>query len=483
MNLEQAFHKGSFKLLLRAAFTNGRIGRAPLRFVEKKIRRALVEDNMEDRPFQVQLDKCDIALALLHSVGRGVGRGVISKEVLNRVFDTLLDNVLLNERHRQAAERLGFQPPLFVLVSPGEKCNLRCAGCYACSDSSSAAKLDRDTFERILLEKERLWGSYFTVISGGEPFLWEDDGLDLLDIALRHPNEFFLVYTNGTLITDSVAEKLAKLGNVTPAISVEGFEAETDRRRGKGVHKRILRAMENLRETGVPFGISVTAGRDNAEVVTSDEFVEFYFDEQRATYGWIFQYMPIGRGHSLAPMMTPEQRLEAFDRTWRTVRERRIFIADFWNSGTASNGRIAAGRSGGGYIYINWDGTVTPCAFVPYSTHNIYDVFRSGGNLNTILHSPFFSRIRQWQDNYGYAKPAEGTGNWLCPCVIRDNFDVLLKAVQDTHARPIDEEAAAALSDPEYHAGMIAYGNEYNSLTETVWAERYLSGSREAVCR
>jgi len=427
MNLEQIFQKGSFRSLFRTAFSNGMVRRAALPFVEKKMWQRIVENNTDTFPLEVQRDKYDISLAMLHSVARSVDRGLISKGVLDRLLETFLDNVVLSDRRRHATDRLGFEPPLFVLVSPGKRCNLRCTGCYARSDSRSAAKLDWDTFDRILTEKERLWGSYFTVISGGEPFMWQDNGLDLLDMVLKHPSQFFLVYTNSTLITKSVAKELAKLGNITPAISVEGFEEQTDGRRGKGVHKRILQAMENLREAGVPFGISVTATRGNAEIVTSDEFNDFYFDEQGATYGWIFQYMPIGREHSLKPMVTPQQRLEMYNRTWRLVRERRIFVADFWNSGTASSGCIAAARPGG-YFYINWDGTVTPCAFIPYSTQNIFDVFGNGGNLDTILHSPFFKRIRQWQDEYGYAQSAENTGNWLCPCVIRDHFDVLFNA-------------------------------------------------------
>jgi len=474
MDLEQVFQKGSFKLLFRAGFNNGIVRRAALPFVEKKLWQAIVESNIDGFPPQVQQDKYDISLALLHSVARSVDRGLISKEVLGRLLETLLDNVVLGERRQHATDRLGFEPPLFVLVSPGKRCNLRCTGCYACSDSHSAAKLDWDTFNRILTEKEQLWGSYFTVISGGEPFMWQDNNLDLLDMALKHPSEFFLVYTNGTLITKSVASELSKLGNVTPAISVEGFQEQTDNRRGKGVHKRILQAMENLREAGVPFGISATATCDNAEIVTSDEFNDFYFDEQGATYGWIFQYMPIGRKHSPEMMVTPRQRLEMYNRTWRTVRERKIFVADFWNSGTASSGCISAGRPGG-YFYITWDGDITPCAFVPYSIGNIYDVFQRGDNLDAILRSPFFQRIRQWQDEYGYAQSAENTGNWLCPCVIRDHFEVLLKNVRDTQARPIDEEAVDALADPEYHNGMIAYGSDYNHLSSKVWAENYVA--------
>lgn len=479
MDLEQVFQKGSFRALLRTAFSNEVVRRTALPFVEKKLWQAVVENNTDGLPLQVQRDKYDIAVAVLHSVNRSISRGLISKAVLSRLLDTFLDNVVLNERRGRAAERLGFEPPLFILVSPGKRCNLRCTGCYACSDSGSADKLDWDTFSRIITEKERLWGSYFTAISGGEPFMWEDNGLDLIDIALRHPSQFFLVYTNGTLITKSVAKELAKSGNITPAISVEGFQEQTDARRGKGVHRRILQAMENLREAAVPFGISVTATRQNAEIVMSDVFNDFYFDEQGATYGWIFQYMPIGRGHQLEMMVTPQQRLEMYKRTWRTVRQRKIFIADFWNSGTASNGCISAGRPGG-YFHITWDGEITPCAFVPYSMGNIYELFRAGQDLDAVLQLPLFKRIRQWQDEYAYAQPAENTGNWLCPCVIRDHFEVLLQAVQATGARPIDQDAAEALADTEYHDGMIAYGNSYDRLTSKIWKEHYLP--KQAVC-
>jgi len=61
------------------------------------------------------------------------------------------------------------------------------------------------------------------------------------------------MYTNGTLIDKKMAKRMADLGNVVPQVSVEGFEKETDARRGKGVFKKILRAFENMREAGVPF--------------------------------------------------------------------------------------------------------------------------------------------------------------------------------------------------------------------------------------
>ena len=163
--------------------------------------------------------------------------------------------------------------------------------------------MDYATVDRIVKEKQNYGTPIFTVISGGEPLLWKSDGKDLLDLGRENPDNYFMFYTNGTLIDKKMAARLAEVGNLTPAISVEGFAEETDERRGKGVFKKILEAMANLREVGVPFGISVTATRHNVEKIVSDEFVDFFYDQQGAIYGWIFQYMPIGRSQTLDLMV------------------------------------------------------------------------------------------------------------------------------------------------------------------------------------
>lgn len=121
--------------------------------------------------------------------------------------------------------------------------------------------------------------------------------MTLLDIFEKYNDMFFLVYTNGTLITPEIAKRLEKAGNATPAISVEGFEKETDERRGKGVFKKVLNSFSNLREARVPFGISVTATSENVDLLLTDEFYAFYFEDQGVIYMWQFQLMPIGRGN------------------------------------------------------------------------------------------------------------------------------------------------------------------------------------------
>ena len=279
-----------------------------------------------------------------------------------------------------------------------------------------------------------------------------------------------MMYTNGTLITEKVAKRMASLGNLSPAISLEGWKERTDERRGAGVFDKVLDAMKRLRQAGVPFGVSLTATRHNAEEILSDEFIDFLFEQQRALYGWIFHYMPIGRSFTLDLMPTPEQRVWMWQRVWQIIRERHIFLADFWNHATLSNGCIAGGRTrGGGYLYIDWNGTVSPCVFLPYSPVNVKDVYAKGGTLNDVWSEPFFASIRNWQEGYW-----QGKGNWLAPCLIRDHYADLRRLITQYEPEPADESARQALLDPHYARGLEEYDERYQTLTESIWKERYL---------
>lgn len=348
-----------------------------------------------------------------------------------------------------------------MTISPGKACNLHCTGCYANAGENTIEKLSWDTFDSIITEAKTLWGVHFLVISGGEPMAYRSDGKGILDAAEKHPDVFFMMYTNGTLITDKVAERMAKLGNISPAFSLEGWRERTDERRGTGVFDKVVAAMDRLRQVGVPFGISLTATRHNAEEILSDEFMDFCFNEQGAIYGWLFHYMPIGRSFTLDLMPTPEQIKWMWQRAWDVIRERHIFLADFWNHGTVSDGCIAAGRTrGSGYFYIDWNGAISPCVFVPYSPVNVNDLYAKGKTLSDAWSEPFFSGIRNWQENYWQDK-----GNWLAPCIIRDHHADLRHLIAQHEPDPTDESARAALLDPDYARGLAEYDEKYQSLS------------------
>jgi MoaA/NifB/PqqE/SkfB family radical SAM enzyme len=472
--LRKFYERESFRDLFRVFVMNRRVRAAAVPFIEKLLYKKVVEEDTIGRSPGIQRDKYYMMAAILHSVDRGLRRGAFSKHVVGRLFKVFVENVLLNEGPRRVKEKTGRWPPFFVTISPTQRCNLSCEGCYAASRPGAGAQLEYDVVAEVLSQKRRLWGSFFTVISGGEPFLWDDGGKGILDLAADFPDEFFIMFTNGTLIDADVARRLEELGNITPAISLEGFEDETNRRRGRGVFEKILAAFDYLRRAGVPFGISATAVRDNAEVVMGRGFSDFYFREQGAIYGWIFQYMPIGRAPALELMVTPEQRLRMYRRLVEMVRDERLLVVDFWNSGPVTNGCMAAGRPFG-YLYIDWHGNATPCVFVPYAAGNVREVFARGGDLDEVLESGLFADIRRWQDEYGYDRECGGKGDWIAPCVNRDHYRVLRRAVERNGAEPVDDSAAAALRDEEYARRLAAYGEAFRALADDVWEREYLS--------
>jgi len=484
MKLVQKIGAKGLISLTNAAVRNQSVRKFLLKQMENKMFADLVKGNPDNRPIKVQEDKYYMGRALIRSIDRGIKYEHLSKQATKGLLDVFLGNVFFGGFYmrRDFLEKYGYRPPLFMTISPGKLCNLRCTGCYAASGADMSNKLPYNVLDRIIREASELWGMNFFVISGGEPLMYKDEGKTILDLFEKYNKSFFLMYTNGTLIKEDVAKRMAELGNVTPSISVEGLEKETDERRGKGVFKAILRAMANLRKSGVPFGISVTATTKNIDAIMSDEFVRTLFDEQGALYGWIFQYMPIGREYTLNLMPTPEQRMRLFNWEWHLVRNRDIFLADFWNSATSSDGCIAGARSGG-YFYIDWDGDVMPCVFVPYSADNIVQIYESGGTLNDALNSPFFKAIRAWQDDYGYNKPPEEHGNWIRPCFIRDHHDIFLETVKKNNARPIDKDSMNALHDRNYHRGLVKYDEEMEKLSGDLWREHYLKKEKLEVKR
>jgi MoaA/NifB/PqqE/SkfB family radical SAM enzyme len=366
--------------------------------------------------------------------------------------------------------KFGFDPPGFMVISPAKRCNLRCRGCYA-NSAKEKDQLDYTIFTRVIEEMREFWGARFVVVSGGEPMMYRWNGKGIMDIYKEHPDSLFLMYTNGTMINDAAAEKFHEVGNITPAISVEGMQEVTERRRGKGVFEKITRAMEILKKKNVLFGVSITATKDNAEEIVSDEFIDYYFDKLGAGYAWVFHYMPIGRDVDPDLIPTPDQRIMLWEKSWEIIKKRKIMFVDFWNHGPVTDGCISAGRPGG-YFYIDWQAKVYPCVFFPYAATTMKEIYDGGGNLNDLINLPLYSRIRDWQFKYWKG------GDLLRPCPIRDHYRFAKKLVLETDATPADEGSAAIIKDPVYEKKMNKYDKELAKRTTPIWEEVYLHGAR-----
>lgn len=378
-----------------------------------------------------------------------------------RCRSKIIQNLIINEMVRGQAQRnwiteqLGYEVPLLLVISPTMRCPLRCYGCYS-AEYARNSDLDFATFDALLDEAKSL-GSYFMVISGGEPFTY--DGI--FDLWQKHDDIWFQVYTSGVTLNAASVAKLAELGNVMPCLSVEGFEAETDKRRGKGHFKRLLEVFARLREAGVPFGVSATATRENNDLIMSDEFVHFYA-EQGALMGWYFQYMPVGRDPVMELMPTPEQRLYRHKRLQELRASHAILLGDFWNDGPLVGGCIAGGRR---YLHVNNAGDVEPCVFCQLSTDNLHDK----SLLDVLRTSRLLAAIRKRQPY---------SDNYLRPCMILDNPDVLQAVVDEARPRETCRGGALRLVR-DLKPTLLGYAERWKGLADPVWRDSYEAAYRK----
>lgn len=375
----------------------------------------------------------------------------LAPAVRRRFIENLLVNwgVLGGSLRYQNLEDEGWLPPSFAVISPTMRCNLRCEGCYAFGYRRDG-ELTTEEFDSVISQCKDL-GMFFFTISGGEPFVRED----LLEVFDRHNDAFFQVYTNGTLIDEELADRLVELGNVSPAISVEGYERETDRRRGAGVYERVLAAMRSLKERGVLFGISCTVTRHNHDVLSSDEFLDSYID-RGVKFAWLFQYIPIGREPNTDLMSTPEQRTELRHKVLELRATKPLFLGDFWNDGLYVGGCMAGGRL---YFHVTSNGNVEPCVFCHYTVGNIKEK-----PLREILACDFFRALR-------YAQPYSEYKNLFTPCAIIDNPALLRRLIKEYGVRPSHEGAESLIENPTIVEHLDRYAARMRELSEPEWLE------------
>lgn len=325
-------------------------------------------------------------------------------------------------RQEEVARQLGVNVPWTILIDPTSACNLNCIGCWAGKYKKSDS-LEVSTIDRIITEAKEM-GIYFITLSGGEPTLYPH----LFEILKKHSDVAFMMYTNGTLIDDEMADKMVEVGNISPAFSLEGFKESTDARRGEGTYDKIMAAMDRLRERGVIFGISLTVTRQNVdELFGTDDFID-HMVEKGAIYGWSFHYIPVGKDTDFDMMITPEQREMLAYRVPEIRAKKPIFLADFWNDGTFSGGCIAGGRR---FFHINAKGEVEPCAFVHFAVDNIKEK-----SLKEVLQNPLFK---------AYQKRQPFGENLMAPCPIIDHPKDLRAIIAESGAHPTHEGAESIL--------------------------------------
>ena len=338
--------------------------------------------------------------------------------------------------------------PAFLFISVTDKCNLSCQGCWV-TQASPSRELDVETLDR-LIEECKKKGSYFFGILGGEPLLHKG----LFDVFKKHPDAYFLLFTNGLLITDETASRMRELGNVSPLISIEGnAEVSDERRGGKDVYQRTIDAIEICRKHRLVIGAATSVCKSNIEDLATESFVN-----QLASIGvhylWYYIYRPVGPNPTPELALDPGQVLD-LRRFMVDVRTRApmLIVDAYWDH----DGKALCPAAVGIGHHISPAGDIEPCPPIQFATENIGDAT----DLHAVFsNSEFLQKFRELA-----CKTTQG-------CIIMENPELLREflsgnGAEDTSGR---DTAFAELENMLPHKSQDMPGEE---IPEKSWAYRF----------
>ena len=250
------------------------------------------------------------------------------------------------------------------------KCNLKCIYCYATDRLSPRKELTTKQILRLLNELAEL-DTWTIVISGGEPFLRRD-----IFKILGHINELEImvsILTNGTLITDNVAKKLASFDNLQMIqVSLDSYNPEHhELHRGvKGVYEKTLNGIKNLKKYGITPDIEIVVTPINVKDI--ERTVEFLHQLKikKITIGPVFTGS--GRGRDNKNKLTLDENTliktgkklqelkERYKETMCIAPNREFFVYTTERRIHKQDIICGVGKS---ILYISPDGLVYPCLF------------------------------------------------------------------------------------------------------------------------
>ena len=112
---------------------------------------------------------------------------------------------------------------LFIYIT--FKCNLRCCHCWASCDSNVVENhLTINTMIATIKNAYSL-GMRSLKITGGEPFVYKEEIIQIFDYLLDFPDINIRMETNGTLLDDSLIERI-NAQNVALSVSLHDFRSE-----------------------------------------------------------------------------------------------------------------------------------------------------------------------------------------------------------------------------------------------------------------
>ena len=260
--------------------------------------------------------------------------------------------------------RRGVYFPPFFHLSIINSCNLRCQGCWVDVDAPQEM-IELADFNR-MVNTAKAHGNYFFGLLGGEPLLHPQ----LSEMLAAHPDCYFQIFTNGQLVTPSIAEQWRQMGNVSPLVSIEGMEAVSDERRGKkDVFKKTLRGLENCVRARLLTGVATSVCQTNIHELLTEDWLRALI-QRGVHYVWYYTYRPVGPKPNPQLALRPGQQLQVRKFIVEMRAKMPIGMVDAYND---DQGRALCPMAAGISHHISPRGEIEPCPVIQFAAENIKD--------------------------------------------------------------------------------------------------------------
>lgn len=292
------------------------------------------------------------------------------------------------------------------------RCNKRCRHCYM--NYYEVDQFNTDNLIEIGNEYLSLLEEYNKMhcqkikgqinITGGEPFMREDIW-HLLDFIKDHNHLIdFSILSNGSLLNESIVERLKTYNPRSVQISLDGTKETHDYIRGAGSYDEVIKAAKLLHKYNIKTLISFTANNKNykqfKDIVSIGRRLKVY-------KVWTDRMVPIGSGNNeYIDTLSKENVIEYVN---MIRREKEKFINKICKieiggerslhflNGISSCYKCSAGD---GLIIIQENGNVLPCRRLPLVAGNIIN---EKGNVikgelkNIYFNSQVFRNLRSFK--------------------------------------------------------------------------------------
>ena len=280
------------------------------------------------------------------------------------------------ERLKQKREKTGF--PRGILFELTHRCNLRCRHCYVVPEAN---KRELSTEEvKSIFEQLVEAGCLHVTLTGGEPLVREDI-LSLIDYA-RRIGLFIHLFTNASLITPQIADRLAEFQLISLEISFHSLKRERFDwfTQVKGSFDRVMEAIKLLGERKQKLCLKINITKANFDEI---EDLKQSVKDLEATPEWATVLMPRSDGSkdNLFLRLEPEEIFKIRDiLSPEPIDEGELSLTGVReDEGPGRNwvrGKLfqcGAGKKG---LAINPYGELKPCLEFPFSCYSLL-----GGSL------------------------------------------------------------------------------------------------------